>query len=68
VLVDSLVGGVLQPLDLIFTISFRRFNSAICRSPLKVYESFVEFVFENLVFAFQFNEMCLIAIPNLLVV
>ena len=40
------------------TINFRRFNSTICRSSVeRCSERFVQFAFEKLVFAFQFNEM-----------
>jgi hypothetical protein len=57
-LVESFVGGMLQPLDLILDHQLAALQldnlQVVCG---KVHERFVQFILENLVFTFKFNKM-----------
>ena len=57
-LVECFAGGMLQPLDLVLDHQLSALQldnlQVVCG---KVHERFVQFVFENLVFTFKFNEM-----------
>jgi L-2-hydroxyglutarate oxidase LhgO len=57
-LVQGLARGMLQPLDLVLDHQFPALQldnlQIVCG---KMHESVVQFIFENLVFAFQFNKM-----------
>jgi hypothetical protein len=57
-LVESLVRGMPQPLDLILDHQLAALQldnlQVVCG---KVHERFVQFVFEDLVFTFKFNKM-----------